>query len=81
MKFVFSFIVIVFLIDEVKPVDNTNIYIPRGVWLVVDYPLPRILSLRIDGVLEFEQGINDTLYVDNILINGGQLELGITMDT
>ncbi|CAF2125989.1 unnamed protein product [Rotaria magnacalcarata] len=59
--------------NEVKPVDNTNIYIPRGVWLVVDYPLPRILSLRIDGVLEFEQGINDTLYVDNILINGGQL--------
>ncbi|CAF4886693.1 unnamed protein product, partial [Rotaria socialis] len=36
---------------SVKPSDNTNIYIPRGVWLVIDYPLPRIRSLRIDGVL------------------------------
>ena len=43
------------LIGSVKPEDNTNIYIPAGIWLVVDYPLPRILSLRIDGVLEFEQ--------------------------
>ncbi|CAF3637436.1 unnamed protein product [Rotaria sp. Silwood1] len=60
----------------VKPGDNTNIYIPRGVWLVVDYPLPIIGSLRIDGVLEFEQDINNTLYVDSILINGGQLIIG-----
>ncbi|CAF2073695.1 unnamed protein product, partial [Rotaria magnacalcarata] len=56
---------------SVKPSDNTNIYIPRGVWLVIDYPLPRIRSLRIDGVLEFEQDMNNTLYVDSILINGG----------
>ncbi|CAF0819146.1 unnamed protein product [Rotaria sp. Silwood1] len=61
---------------SVKPSDNTNIYIPRGIWLVVDYPLPRILSLRIDGVLEFEQGMNNTLNVDSILINGGQLIVG-----
>ncbi|CAF3592631.1 unnamed protein product [Rotaria sordida] len=61
---------------SVKPSDDTNIYIPRGIWLVVDYPLPRIRSLRIDGVLEFEQGINNTLYVDSILINGGQLIVG-----
>ena len=49
------FIIIELLIDGVKPGDNTQIYIPRGIWLVVDYPLPRILSLQIDGVLEFEQ--------------------------
>jgi hypothetical protein len=49
------FIIIELLIDGVKPGDNTQIYIPRGIWLVADYPLPRILSLRIDGVLEFEQ--------------------------
>ncbi|CAF3397266.1 unnamed protein product, partial [Rotaria socialis] len=61
---------------SVKPSDNTNIYIPRGVWLVIDYPLPRIRSLRIDGVLEFEQDMNNTLYVDSILINGGQLIVG-----
>ncbi|CAF2873113.1 unnamed protein product [Rotaria sp. Silwood2] len=60
----------------VKPGDNTDIYIPYGVWLVVDYSLPCILSLRIDGVLEFEQGMNNTLYVDSILINGGQLIVG-----
>jgi hypothetical protein len=42
-------------IGSIKPGDNTNIYIPRGTWLVVDYPLPTILLLRIDGVLEFEQ--------------------------
>ena len=42
-------------LGSVKPDDNTNIYIPTGIWLVVDYPLPRILLLRIDGVLEFEQ--------------------------
>jgi hypothetical protein len=42
-------------LGSVKPGNNTNIYIPQGIWLVVDYPLPRILFLRIDGVLEFEQ--------------------------
>lgn len=42
-------------IDGAKPVDNTNIYIPRGIWLVVDYELPRIRSLVLEGVLEFEQ--------------------------
>ncbi len=49
------FIIIELLLDGVKPGDNTQIYIPRDVWLVADYPLPLILSLRIDGVLEFEQ--------------------------
>ena len=42
-------------LGSVKPGNDTNIYIPRGIWLVVNYPLPRIRSLRIDGVLEFEQ--------------------------
>ncbi|CAF3925163.1 unnamed protein product [Rotaria sp. Silwood2] len=55
----------------IKPGNDTDIYIPRGVWLVVDYPLPRILSLRIDGVLEFEQGMNNILYVNSVFINGG----------
>ncbi|CAF3664415.1 unnamed protein product [Rotaria sordida] len=61
---------------SVKPGNDTNIYIPRGIWLVVNYPLPRIHSLRIDGVLEFEQNIDNTLIVDSILINGGQLIVG-----
>jgi hypothetical protein len=49
------FLLNLFILGSVKPGDNTNIYIPQGIWLVVDYPLPRILLLRIDGVLEFEQ--------------------------
>ncbi|CAF1300760.1 unnamed protein product, partial [Adineta ricciae] len=61
---------------SVKPGNNMDIYIPQGIWLVVDYPLPSILSLRIDGVLEFEQGMNNTLNVNSILINGGQLIVG-----
>ena len=42
-------------VNPTKPVNNTDIYIPRGVWMVIDYPLPHIKALRIDGVLEFEQ--------------------------
>lgn len=38
-----------------KPAEYTDVYIPRGIWMVIDYPLPRIRALRIDGVLEFEQ--------------------------
>jgi len=59
-----------------KPAANSDVYIPRGIWMVIDYPLPAIRSLRIDGVLEFEQGINNTLSADSILINGGQLIAG-----
>lgn len=43
------------IVGSIKPGNNTNIYILRGIWLVIDYPLPSIRSLRIDGVLEFEQ--------------------------
>ncbi|CAF0745209.1 unnamed protein product [Adineta steineri] len=62
--------------NSIKPGNNTDIYIPRGIWLVVNWPLPTILSLRIDGVLEFEQGMNNTLNVNSIFINGGQLIVG-----
>lgn len=40
-----------------KPENYTNVFIPRGVWLVVDFPLPSIRALRIEGVLEFQQVI------------------------
>ena len=40
-----------------KPADDTDIFIPRGIWVVIDHPLPRIRALRIEGVLEFEQVI------------------------
>ena len=43
------------LLDTRKPAPDTDIFIPRGIWMMIDYPLPRMRSLRIDGVLEFEQ--------------------------
>lgn len=42
-------------VNATRPANNTDVYIPRGIWMVVDYPLPHIKALRIDGVLEFEQ--------------------------
>jgi len=63
-------------VNATRPANNTDVYIPRGIWMVVDYPLPHIKALRIDGVLEFEQGINNTLYANSIFINGGQLIVG-----
>ena len=42
-------------LDTRKPAVDTDIFIPRGIWMMIDYPLPRMRSLRVDGVLEFEQ--------------------------
>ena len=41
--------------NAAKPANNTDVYIPRGIWMVIDHPLPHIKALRIEGVLEFEQ--------------------------
>jgi hypothetical protein len=41
--------------DGTKPGNNQNIYIARCTWLIIDCPLPTIRSLRIDGILEFQQ--------------------------
>ena len=43
------------LLDTRKPALDADVFIPRGIWMMIDYPLPRMCSLRIDGVLEFEQ--------------------------
>ena len=43
------------IIVGVKPGDNNNIFVPRCIWLIIDYPLPRIRALRIDGVVQFQQ--------------------------
>ncbi|CAF3595884.1 unnamed protein product [Rotaria sordida] len=61
----------------VKPDHDNNIFVPRCIWLIIDYPLPRIRALRIDGVVEFQQGRNHIMYVDNIIINGGRLIAGL----
>ncbi|CAF4366562.1 unnamed protein product [Rotaria socialis] len=60
-----------------KPGNDQNIFVPRCIWLVIDDSLPTIRSLRIDGVVEFQQGRSHTMYVDNIIINGGRLIAGL----
>nr|ACD54600.1 fibrocystin-like protein [Adineta vaga] len=59
-----------------KPGDYKNITIPWCHHLIIDQPLPRIQTLRIEGVLEFQRGRNHTMYVDNIVIDGGRLVAG-----
>ncbi|CAF5217824.1 unnamed protein product, partial [Rotaria magnacalcarata] len=59
-----------------KPGDGHNIYVPRCVWLIIDYPLPIIHAFRVDGVVEFQQGRNHIMNVDSIIINGGRFVAG-----
>ncbi|CAF4657274.1 unnamed protein product [Rotaria sp. Silwood1] len=61
----------------VKPSNGNNVYVPRCIWLIIDYPLPTIRALRIDGVVEFQQGQNHIMSVDTIVINGGRLIAGL----
>ena len=58
------------------PQSYDSIEIPSGVWVVVDITLPVFTLIQIDGVLEFDDSIDNTLSADDILINGGQLIIG-----
>ena len=58
------------------PKDYDTIFIPSGVWVVVDITLPILTRIRIDGVLELSDTLNNKLTVNEILINGGQLIVG-----
>lgn len=58
------------------PIDNDQILIPAGVFVVVDCVLPKLKYLQIDGYLEFEDGRDQYLEVEMILINGGQFIIG-----
>ncbi|CAF4431207.1 unnamed protein product [Rotaria sp. Silwood2] len=60
----------------VKPTDGANVFVPYCITLIIDYPLPKIRSLKIEGIVEFEQGKNHVMYVDNIFIYGGRLIAG-----
>ncbi|CAF0853204.1 unnamed protein product [Didymodactylos carnosus] len=69
---------------SVKPSDGQNIYIPSDIWLVVDYPLPTILNLKIEGTLEFEQVCwpNNPLNASvDIIINGDSSASNVILDT
>ena len=50
-----AFATLSFELDGSKPGDNVNIRVPRCVRLIVDFPLPRIRSLLIEGEVVFQQ--------------------------
>lgn len=59
------------------PKDNDTVLIPEGKYLVCDIEnLPRLKTLQIEGILEFDNRMDHYLEVDMILINGGQLIIG-----
>jgi hypothetical protein len=65
----------------VLPKDNDRIKIPDGYWVVVDVELPKLKILQIDGVLEFNDSLDNRLEAEIIFINGGQLIVGWENDT
>jgi hypothetical protein len=52
------------------------VLIPAGKYILVDTPLPKLKSLRIEGVLEFDPEMDHRLEVDYIDISCGQLIIG-----
>lgn len=58
------------------PQEGDSVKIPDGRFVVVDCPIPKLKYLQIEGVLEFDNGLNHTLNVELIFINGGQLIIG-----
>lgn len=56
--------------------DGGNVLIPAGRFVVIDAPLPKLDKFRIDGVVEFDNGMNHYLEANMILINGGKLIIG-----
>ena len=58
------------------PKNNDSILIPAYSWVIVDVPLPALTSLQIDGILEFDDTLDNKLSVNEIIINCGQLAIG-----
>jgi len=59
-----------------QPVADDIVVIPAGRYIVVDTVLPKLKRLEIEGVLEFDDGMNHRLEVGQIVINCGQLVAG-----
>ncbi len=68
------------LIDgEIKnrtPVFNESVVIPQNTWVVLDVVVPELLTLEIQGVLEFDDTLDNSLAAKVIFINGGYLIAG-----
>ena len=58
------------------PQEGDSVKIPDGRYVVVDCPIPKLKNLQIEGILEFDNGLNHTLNAELIFINGGQLIIG-----
>lgn len=58
------------------PVDGDRVKIPKGLYVVVDCPLPKFKLLQIEGILELDNGRDHRLVTDMLFINGGQLIVG-----
>ena len=55
--------------DKQKPGDYQNIVIPWCYKMIIDYPLPRIRMLRIEGTLEFQQVSDKSLLSKDKLLS------------
>ena len=58
------------------PNAGDSVKIPDGLWVVVDIVLPALTRIQIDGVLEFDDSLDNKLTADEVFINGGQLIVG-----
>ncbi|RNA00179.1 fibrocystin-L, partial [Brachionus plicatilis] len=62
------------------PQEGESVKIPDGRYVVVDCPIPKLKYLQIEGILEFDNGLNHTVSAELIFINGGQLIIGWEKD-
>ncbi len=61
---------------SILPTESDSVKIPEGLWVVVDIVLPVLKRMQIEGVLEFDDTLDNKLTVGEIFINGGQLIVG-----
>ena len=58
------------------PSAYSSVKIPENYYVVVDIQLPPFKHLQIDGVLEFDDSLDNKLEAEIVFINGGQLIIG-----
>ncbi len=58
------------------PQNLGDVLIPDGAYIVVDVALPKLSTLTICGILEFDNDRDHYLEVNMIFVNGGQLIIG-----
>ena len=63
---------------EKMPVDGARVLIPDGVTVTINGKVDeRLMTVRIDGALRFDQSVDTELRVDTMVVNmGGSFEMG-----